>query len=102
MKRRVRRSTGSSVPLSQRPIQSIQPCRGTNCGAEARGPKLRYCDACLEALLVDLVSIVKELGSSASKTYIGRTSFPERRLLEHFIASDRDHLVILHWADSRE
>jgi hypothetical protein len=34
----------------------------------------------------------------ASALYVGRTSFPERRLLQHYSNADRDHLLVLHWA----
>lgn len=36
----------------------------------------------------------------ASTLYLGRTGFPERRLLEHQAAHGRDHLVVIHWAAS--
>jgi len=36
----------------------------------------------------------------ASELYIGRSGHPERRLLEHFVETGRDHLLLLHWAAS--
>jgi hypothetical protein len=38
----------------------------------------------------------------AHEIYVGRTAFPERRLLQHLDSDGRDWLSILHWADSLE
>ena len=35
----------------------------------------------------------------ASRIYFGRSSFPERRLVEHVSnGTERDHLLVIHWA----
>ena len=37
----------------------------------------------------------------AKRAYIGRSNFPERRLLEHMAESRRNKLLSVYWADSK-
>ena len=38
----------------------------------------------------------------AKRAYIGRSNFPERRLLEHMAESKRNKLLSVYWANSKE
>jgi len=78
-----------------------QDCR--NCGTPVHGVDVFYCRTCWPPLWDrierDLTRIIEV---SASTPYVGRTAFPERRLLQHLSESGRERLSIVHWADSLE
>jgi hypothetical protein len=62
-----------------------------------------YCESCEPKLRGRLERDVGEIrGKAAKGVYVGRTAFPERRLLEHLQKDRRERLSILHWAGSLE
>jgi hypothetical protein len=78
-----------------------QTCR--TCAKATHDREVFYCGTCSPTLWG---RIEKEVGqiiaATARKPYVGRTAFPERRLLQHLVERQRDRLSILHWADSLE
>jgi hypothetical protein len=58
-----------------------------------------HCNACLAAIVAALARRIDEIDPLARQLYIGRTNYPERRLLEHY-REGRDHLAVLHWSPS--
>lgn len=45
---------------------------------------------------------VDEVLKLAGRAYVGRTNFPERRLLEHMAGAGRNKLFAVHWTDDRD
>lgn len=56
-----------------------------------------FCTKHADEIFEDACWQVDDVLGVASKLYLGRTDFPERRLLEHFVSSKRDFLLVLHW-----
>ena len=61
-----------------------------------------YCYSCFSKIKQHFTSAMDEIYPEAKEIYIGRTNYPEKRLLEHFIRSDRNHLSVIHWASSMQ
>lgn len=62
-----------------------------------------YCDDCMFKLWARIERDLTELrGWAASGVYVGRSAYPERRLLQHLQKDGRERLSILHWASSLE
>ncbi len=47
-----------------------------------------------------VVQLIHEIATVADAYYIGRTNWPEKRLLGHRAESGRQHLAVLQWASS--
>jgi hypothetical protein len=60
-----------------------------------------YCRPHYDELLGGLVANIDRYYGRARDIYIGRTHHPERRLLQHRVDKDLDHLAVLHWAGDR-
>lgn len=56
-----------------------------------------FCTKHADEIYDEAVWQVDDVLGVASELYLGRTDFPERRLLEHFVSSKRDFLLVLHW-----
>lgn len=86
--------------MNPRPLPTI--CLTPDCGRQVRTGKFR-CSAHNDSLLEGLTATANLVGDQARRTYVGRTSSPERRLLEHFVDTngERDHLLVLHWSCHR-
>jgi len=52
----------------------------------------------LAALTTQLERQLTPLARRASKLYVGRTNYPERRLLQHLVKRGTDRMAVLHWA----
>jgi len=62
-----------------------------------------YCEGCWATRWARIERDAREIrGSAAQGVYVGRSAYPERRLLEHLMKDKRDRLSILHWASSLE
>ena len=110
------RSTGEARQVSEElselldrlEPQSEERCEGEAqicraCGESSHCGGIFYCGTCLPVLLQRIERDVTHItAASAVKPYVGRTAFPERRLLQHLCKKGRDRLSILHWADSLE
>jgi hypothetical protein len=58
-----------------------------------------FCTAHMDEIFQAAARQVDDTLEVASKIYFGRSAFPERRLVEHVSnGTERDHLLILHWA----
>ncbi|HEU4578246.1 MAG TPA: GIY-YIG nuclease family protein [Polyangiaceae bacterium] len=89
------------APRTQRRHRKIQYCH--ECSRQFHGADAFYCESCGPKLRARLERDVGQLRSMAADgVYVGRTAFPERRLLEHLRKDHRDRLSILHWAASLE
>lgn len=72
-------------------------CSGTIGKAEGY-----YCEGCGSARWAQIERDVQEIRSRAAHgVYVGRSAYPERRLLQH-VQKRRSWLSILHWAGSLE
>ena len=60
-----------------------------------------YCRRDFRQLEAGLLGTLDEIYREAADVYIGRTHYPEQRLLYHRRDHDRDHLAVLHWAGDR-
>ena len=79
----------------------INSCWISGCGSPpAKTSSSVYCAAHWSSLTDHLQSLVHYLGAGAASIYVGRTNYPERRLLQHLANADRGHdrLAVLHWA----
>lgn len=78
-------------------------CRWGECVAEHPGDF--YCHAHYARLLSGLEETIKHIYGAASTVYIGRSHYPEQRLLYHR-KDDRlgnnDHMAVLHWSGDPE
>lgn len=78
-------------------------CRWGECSSEH--PSDVYCDRHYAMLTSNLEDILEHIYGAAKAVYIGRSHFPEQRLLFHR-ADDRlgnnDHMAVLHWAGDPE
>ena len=78
-------------------------CRGPGCGkllsaaASNRGPRRFYCSTHWNELKAYLLAAVDQIYPEARTLYLGRSNYPERRLLEHRVRRDRPQMAILHW-----
>lgn len=59
-----------------------------------------FCEAHTAELIGVAGERMEDVLAIASTVYLGRTGFPERRLLEHQRDHGRDHLMVMHWAAS--
>jgi hypothetical protein len=59
-----------------------------------------FCAECAEKIFKSVTSHIDDVLKVASSLYFGRSSHPERRLLEHFLNKDRNHthMLVMHWA----
>lgn len=57
-----------------------------------------FCTEHADKIFDEIIWQVEDVLAVASKVYFGRTAFPEQRLLQHFVQSQRDHLLLVHWA----
>jgi hypothetical protein len=109
------RSTGEACEVSEELtelLDSLEPRSGERhepaaqtcrkCGQSIHGQDIFYCETCSAVLLERIERDATRIADAAVALYVGRTAFPERRLLEHLFDSRRDRLSILHWADSLE
>jgi hypothetical protein len=88
-------------PGSERRRAEVDHCR--ECSRSFHGERVYYCESCRPPLWGRIERDVRELGGRAAQgVYVGRTAYPERRLLEHLQKDGRDRLSILHWAASLE
>ena len=85
--------------MARRSKQQRGRCRAVDCDEEM---EKFFCKTCYRKLSKSLTETLKDICTAAAEIYVGRTSDPERRLLEHFVESDRDILTILHWAKDWE
>jgi hypothetical protein len=60
-----------------------------------------YCRTHFDELLRGLVTNIERFYGRARDIYIGRSHYPEKRLLQHRSKKDLDHLAVLHWAGDR-
>ena len=72
-------------------------CRASSCATPLRAGHF-YCPPHWDDLLNNLGETIGRINRDARCIYIGRSSDPERRLLQHFVQCDRDHLAVLHWS----
>jgi len=49
-----------------------------------------------------MVTVAKDFKHEAVEFYIGRSSWPERRLIGHRGAKGYDHMCVLHWTSDKE
>ncbi|MBK8409902.1 MAG: hypothetical protein IPL19_18225 [Sandaracinaceae bacterium] len=78
-------------------------CRWGECSAEHPGDF--YCDQHYVRLVSGLEDTLKHIYAAASTVYIGRSHYPEQRLLYHRQDADlgnNDHMAVLHWAGDPE
>jgi hypothetical protein len=76
-------------------------CRHPKC-EKMVGPRgWFYCSDHEDAFNDHVFTIADPLAKSSSEFYVGRSSYPERRLLEHLVRFELDRMVILHWAADR-
>ncbi len=75
-----------------------EPCAYRGCVDNA-GQSQMFCKHHDDDVFSRAYAAIRDVLSVGSAIYIGRTGFPERRLLEHALA-ERDHLLLLHWAAS--
>lgn len=88
-------------PGSERRRAEVDYCR--ECSRSFHGERVYYCESCRALLWKRIERDVSEVGGRAAQgVYVGRTAYPERRLLEHLQKDGRDRLSILHWAASLE
>lgn len=73
-------------------------CRGNGCSAAAH--EGGRCERHWEELLDVTMKRAVRPYEDASSFYVGRTNFPEARLLEHFLKTDGDlrRMAVLHWS----
>lgn len=77
-------------------------CWANHCG-ERVGPLSRtYCEGHWKEVIEHLVAATEYIGDGAASLYIGRTNYPERRLLEHVVERGHDRLAVLHWSAHRD
>lgn len=76
-------------------------CSEPGCKASPSGNAFR-CDNHAETLLASVAESLAIVLTAASAIYLGRSSFPERRLLEHRARKGLDHMVVLHWCASHD
>ena len=62
--------------------------------------ELARCGKHWDEILGRASKFVEPIVGKARSFYIGRSSFPERRLLEHFRDGGRNHMAVLHWSSS--
>ena len=78
---------------------SAPVCSAPGCDLTGN-PATAFCAVHSEELLRHLELLVTDTCKVAGRIYLGRTGFPERRLLEHFANHGRSHLLLLLWAGS--
>ncbi len=71
-------------------------CRNPSCKKKHRGEF--FCCDCMAALESYVDDLIDEITPESREFYIGRTNYPERRLLEHALFFGRTKLTVLHWA----
>ncbi len=76
-------------------------CRNVSCQKNATR-KGFFCSSCMEALTLFVDKNINSIKAKSEKFYIGRTNYPERRLLEHALESERTNLTVLHWAVDKD
>jgi hypothetical protein len=92
---------GQLTPESERRCAEIQYCR--ECSGSFQGADYYYCGSCDPKLWARIERDIRVLRSMAAEgVYVGRSAFPERRLLEHLEKKGLDRLSVLHWAGSLE
>ena len=77
-------------------------CATRGCDKETRDNH-GFCSRCANVILGAAKAQVRQVLDVASEVYIGRSSHPECRLLQHFCngcpeRNGRDHLLVVHWA----
>lgn len=77
-----------------------ETCR--DCAASLHYTDRFYCATCSPPIWDRIARNVARIEKMATDPYVGRTVFPERRILQHLIENGRDRLSVLHWADSLE
>jgi len=80
---------------------STSRCRAGSCAAPLRGTAHFYCPSHWRHLLETLDATICQLYREAREIYVGRSNDPERRLLEHLVEYERDHLAVLHWSSDQ-
>ncbi len=76
-------------------------CWVQTCGRASSPPSQVYCDVHWKHLDTHLGELTAWIGRGAASLYVGRTNYPERRLLTHFADKDHDRFAILHWTAHR-
>lgn len=88
----------------------LHTCMTHDCDSKASDDFMR-CIACSGRIKKDALAIVQGIRRQADAVYVGRSNYPERRLLEHFTGRSvskklrgaavlRDRLTVLHWTGS--
>ncbi len=76
-------------------------CRARGCTSEIRDAHF-YCGRDWRNLGEQLVTAVENVYPDAARIYLGRTNYPERRLLEHRVKFGLKRLAVLHWAGCKD
>ena len=77
-------------------------CRHPKCDQHVRPNGRTWCKKHWRVLLDAFTSVAKAVKKDAPELYIGRTHWPERRLVSHRYKKGYDHMCVLHWASDRE
>lgn len=76
-------------------------CWFQGCGEASGAQSSVYCDRHWADLINQLKEVTSFIGDGASSVYVGRTNYPERRMLEHLRERNHDRLAVLHWTANR-
>lgn len=78
-------------------------CYHAQCGRElgAGAGNSLYCVDHWRDLTGKLEEVLEFIGRGATSIYVGRSNYPERRLLEHLRDREHDKLSVLHWSANR-
>ncbi len=85
----------------------LRRCRAPSCSATCRpdaaadSPRQFYCKAHWNHLRDHLLAVGDRLYPLARSLYVGRSNYPERRLIEHWHRSGREQLALLYWSGER-
>jgi hypothetical protein len=78
----------------------LESCRYLDCKNKPR-PDLFYCPSCWKILFARIQQDLATVNKQAHHIYIGRSNFPEERLLYHRRDYGETRLSVLHWASSQ-
>lgn len=76
-------------------------CRAPNCATPISSDHF-YCRRDHDALLDGLLRTTERAYKEGALFYVGRTHFPEQRLLQQRVERNLTHLAVLHWAGDQE
>ncbi len=84
------------MPLIQR------RCRHPKCDKLLSKAGMSHCPKHRRKLLSNMMDMIGAVKGHAATLYVGRSAYPERRLIEHLRDRDLTHLFPLHWATEKE